>query len=220
VIIVTRDREGRHESARIRVEPRAYGTQEVTLPDIPQAHPSRTDLQRDSRERVLLGKAFNRKDSERQFTLPLGKAADPFPPGKSFGVDRIFNGKAAPQPHTGTDYPVPPGAPVLAVADGTVLLARDLFYPGNAVIVDHGDGLVTLAFHLSEIAVEEGQVVKKGQRVGAVGATGRATGPHLFFGARWHNARIDPKFLFQDPARIPEIHDSAERPTSRKRARD
>jgi hypothetical protein len=209
VVVVRRDREGRHESMSITVEPRNYGTQDVTLPDIPQAHPSAADVRRDARERVLLGKVFNRRESERQFALPLGKAADPFPPGKSFGVDRIFNGKPAPQAHTGTDYPVPPGSPVLAVADGTVLLARDLFYPGNAVFIDHGDGLVSMYFHLSEIAAREGDAVKKGDRIGAVGSTGRATGPHLFFGVRWHNARIDPKFLLQDPARIPDIGDVA-----------
>ena len=126
-VVVGRDRNGTRETARLTVEPRAYGTQEVTLPDIPQAHPSANDLRRDARERVLIGRVFKRREGERLFTLPLGKAADPFPPGKSFGVDRVFNGKPAAQAHTGTDYPTPPGSPVLAVADGTVLLARDLF---------------------------------------------------------------------------------------------
>jgi murein DD-endopeptidase MepM/ murein hydrolase activator NlpD len=95
--------------------------------------------------------------------------------------------------------------PVLAVADGTVILAHDLFYPGNAVFIDHGDGLISMYFHLSDINVQTGQDVRKGDRVARVGTTGRSTGPHLFFGVRWHNARIDPRFVLGDPAKIPAI---------------
>jgi len=205
VITVVRQGQGRSETARITVEPRNYGTQEIELPDIAQAHPSPADLQRNARERVLLAKAFNRKEGPARFTLPLGKPANPLPEGKSFGVDRVFNGKPAPQPHTGTDYPVPASSPVLAVADGTVALAQDLFYPGNAVFIDHGDGLISMYFHLSDINVQTGQEVRKGDRVGQVGTTGRSTGPHLFFGIRWHNARIDPRFVLGDPAKVPAI---------------
>jgi hypothetical protein len=205
VVTVVRRGKSRSESARIAVEPRAYGTQSVELPDIPQANPSAADLKRNERERILLAKLFGRKESEPRFELPLGKPANPLPAGKSFGVDRVFNGKPAVQPHMGSDYAVPAGAPVLAAADGTVVLAQDLFYPGNAVFVDHGDGLITMYFHLSDIDVQSGQEVQKGDRLGKVGTTGRSTGPHLFFGVRWHNARIDPRFLLEDPALIPAL---------------
>jgi murein DD-endopeptidase MepM/ murein hydrolase activator NlpD len=205
LITVVREGQGHRDRARIAVEPRAYGTQEIELPDIPQANPSPADLQRNARERVLLSKVFNRKEGPPRFSVPLGKPANPLPEGKSFGVDRVFNGKPAEQPHMGTDYPVPASAPVLAAADGTVVLAQDLFYPGNAVFIDHGDGLVTMYFHLSEINVQPGQEVRQGDRVGRVGTTGRSTGPHLFFAVRWHNARIDPRFVLEDPARIPAI---------------
>jgi murein DD-endopeptidase MepM/ murein hydrolase activator NlpD len=205
VITVARQGQGKSESARIAIEPRSYGTQEIELPDIAQANPSPDDLQRNARERILLAKVFKRKEGSPRFTLPLGKPANPLPEGKSFGVDRIFNGKPAAQPHMGSDYPVPASAPVLAVADGTVVLAQDLFYPGNAVFVDHGDGLVSMYFHLSDINVQTGQEVRKGDRVGKVGTTGRSTGPHLFFGVRWHDARIDPRFVLEDPAKIPAL---------------
>jgi murein DD-endopeptidase MepM/ murein hydrolase activator NlpD len=205
LVTVGRQRAGRAETARIAVGPRAYGTQEITLPDIPQANPSPSDLRRDAHERTLLAKVFHRRESSPRFALPLGPPARPLPDGKSFGVDRVFNGKPAPQPHTGTDYPVPAGSPVLAVADGTVTLAQDLFYPGNAVFIDHGDGLLSMYFHLADMKVTSGQEVRKGDRVGSVGTTGRSTGPHLFFGIRWHNARIDPKYVLGDPARIPDI---------------
>ena len=205
VIHLARQGQGRMETARITVEPRNYGTQEIELPDIAQANPSPADLKRNARERTLLAKVFKRREGPSRFTLPLGKPANPLPEGKSFGVDRIFNGKPAAQPHTGTDYPVPASAPVVAVADGTVVLAQDLFYPGNAVFIDHGDGLVSMYFHLSAIDVQTGREIRKGDRIGQVGTTGRSTGPHLFFGIRWHNARIDPRFVLEDPAKIPAL---------------
>jgi murein DD-endopeptidase MepM/ murein hydrolase activator NlpD len=202
---VARSVAGKIKTARITIEAFDYGTEEITLPDIPQANPSPADLKRDARERVLLGKVFNRKEGPAKFTLPLGRPAQPLPPGKAFGVNRVFNGKPASQRHNGIDYPTPVGSPVLAVADGTVVLADDLFYEGNAVFIDHGDGLISMYFHLSDIAVKAGQEVKKGHSLGRVGSTGRATGPHLFFGIRWHNARIDPKFVLEDPGKIPTL---------------
>jgi hypothetical protein len=197
---------GHREFARISVEPYEYGTEEIDLPDIPQAHPSPGDLKRDSRGQVLLSKVWKRKEGLAEFTLPLGAPARPLPAGKSFGVKRVFNGKPASQPHTGSDYATPVGTPVLAVANGTVVVAEDLFFEGNAVFIDHGDGLVSMCFHLSEIKVQAGQEVKKGQTLGRVGSTGRATGPHLFFGVRWHNARINPQFLLEDPGKIPAVN--------------
>jgi len=205
IITAERQSKGRRETARIRVGPRAYGTQEIELPDIPQANPTPADLRRNERERVLLARVFKRPEGPAKFALPLGKPANPLPEGKSFGVDRIFNGKRATQPHTGSDYPLPASTPVLAAADGTVVLAQELFYPGNAVFIDHGDGLISMYFHLSDINVQAGQQVSKGDRVGQVGTTGRSTGPHLFFGIRWHNSRIDPRFVLEDPARIPAL---------------
>jgi murein DD-endopeptidase MepM/ murein hydrolase activator NlpD len=193
-------------SGRITVEAFDYGTEEVTLPDIPQANPSPEDLKRVERDRAQMAKLLNRKDAPPRFTLPLGPPARPMPGGKAFGVNRVFNGKPAPQRHTGADYAVPVGSPVLAVADGTVVIAEDLFYEGNAVFIDHGNGLISEYFHLADIRVEPAQEVKKGQTLGTIGSTGRATGPHLFFGIRWHNARIDPKFVLEDPGRIPSVN--------------
>jgi murein DD-endopeptidase MepM/ murein hydrolase activator NlpD len=91
------------------------------------------------------------------------------------------------------------------VADGTVVIAEDLFFTGKAVFIDHGDGLVSMYFHFSELKVQAGQDVKKGETLGLVGSTGRATGPHLHLGVRWHGARIDPQILLDDPAKIPAI---------------
>jgi murein DD-endopeptidase MepM/ murein hydrolase activator NlpD len=193
------------ERARIRVEAYTYGSENLDLGDIPQANPSAEDLKRNAREQGLVARIWRRKEVPARFTLPLGPPANPLPPPKTFGWNRSFNGKPATQPHMGADYALTTGTPIVAVADGTVVLAEDLFYPGNAVFIDHGNGLVTMYFHLSELAVASGQEVTKGQKIGLAGATGRATGPHLFFGVRWHKARIDPQPLLGDPAKIPAI---------------
>lgn len=204
-ITITRVGGGRVHRGHIQVEAFDYGTEEITLPDIPQAHPSAADLRRDARDRAELGRMFHSKEGPARFTLPLGPPAHPLPAGKSFGVKRVFDRKPAEQPHMGIDYPTPVGRPVLAMAAGTVRLARDMFYEGNAVFIDHGGGLISMYFHLADIDVKAGQTVAKGHRIGRVGSTGRATGPHLFFGIRWHDARIDPKYLLEEPERIPAV---------------
>ena len=205
VVTVARRGPSTRDSARITVGKSPYGTEEIELGDIPQANPSPEDKRRNAAEQGRLGRIFARRESEARFTLPLGPPAHPLPPGKTFGWTRIFDGVLAPQPHMGADYALTEGTPVQAAADGTVVLAEELFYPGNAVILDHGDGLFTMYFHLSEIRAEREQEVKRGERIGTVGTTGRATGPHLFFVARWHGARVDPKYLFEDPAKIPSV---------------
>ena len=202
LIKITRWGHGPGESAHISVKPYLYETQEIDLGDIPQANPAPKDRKRDAHEQALLNKVWKRKEGPAKFTLPLAAPASPLPEGKAFGAKRVFNGKSAAQPHTGADYATLADTPVLAVADGTVVVAEDLFFPGNAVFIDHGDGLISMSFHLSEIKVQAGQQVKKGDTVGLVGTTGRSTGPHLFFGVRWHGARINPQFLLEDPAKI------------------
>jgi murein DD-endopeptidase MepM/ murein hydrolase activator NlpD len=204
-ILISRSSGGQNHLGHILVEAIDYGTEDITLPDIPQAHPSVSDLRRDARDRARLTRIFVRKEGPAKFTLPLAPPARPLPPGKSFGVKRVYNGKPAPQPHTGVDYPVPLGNPVLAVADGTVVIAEDMFFEGNAVFIDHGDGLISMYFHLSDLNVTPGLEVQKGHVLGRVGSTGRATGPHLFFGIRWHNARIDPRFVLEPPGDIPSV---------------
>jgi biotin carboxyl carrier protein len=205
LIKITRSGNGRSESARISVEPFEYATQEIDLGDIPQAKPSPEDLRRAGREESVVAKVWTRKEGPARFALPLEAPARPLPEGRDFGSKRIFNGTPAGQPHMGADYSISQGTHVRAAADGTVALAENQFYSGNAVYIDHGNGLISMYFHLSEIKVKAGQEVKKGDTVGLVGTTGRSTGAHLFFGARWHNARINPQFLLEDPAKIPAV---------------
>ncbi|MCY3927496.1 MAG: M23 family metallopeptidase [Acidobacteria bacterium] len=116
------------------------------------------------------------------------------PAGGRFGAKRIINGEPR-SPHTGADYAVPRGTPVLAVGDAVVALTGEFFFSGNAVFLDHGNGLISMYFHLHEVFVKQGEEVTRGSRLGSVGSTGRSTGPHLHFGIRWQGARVDPALL-------------------------
>jgi murein DD-endopeptidase MepM/ murein hydrolase activator NlpD len=113
-----------------------------------------------------------------------------------FGSERIFNGKTS-SPHLGLDFRVPSGTPVAAMNEGTVLLARPLYFEGNFVVIDHGQGLLTLYLHLSDFKVKEGDHVQRGQVIGLSGGTGRATGPHLHVAVRWQGTYLDPARLMQ-----------------------
>jgi murein DD-endopeptidase MepM/ murein hydrolase activator NlpD len=112
----------------------------------------------------------------------------------SFGMTRIFNEELSSE-HRGTDFPIKEGSPVMASNSGTVVLAHELFYEGNCVVLDHGQHFFTIYMHLSKIQVREGQKVRKGQRLGLSGATGRVTGPHLHMGVRWEGSYLDPTKL-------------------------
>lgn len=112
-----------------------------------------------------------------------------------FGNQRIFNGTPK-SPHSGTDIAAPEGTPVKASGSGKVILSgKDYFYTGNMVIIDHGQGLQTIYAHLKEAKVKEGDMVKQGDIIGLVGKTGRATGPHLHWGASLNNVRFRPHSL-------------------------
>jgi murein DD-endopeptidase MepM/ murein hydrolase activator NlpD len=138
----------------------------------------------------------------RRFSLPLGAPLDPLPEAGHFGHRRVINGEPR-SPHGGADFAAPQGTPVRVAADGKVVMVANHFFGGNAVFVDHGDGLVSQYFHLSRIDVHEGQELARGATLGAVGSTGRATGPHLHFGTRWRGARVDPSLLLVAPSALP-----------------
>jgi murein DD-endopeptidase MepM/ murein hydrolase activator NlpD len=165
------------------------------------------DRARAAREREATLKAV-KGDAEAhpRFSLPLGAPA----PGagtkdrSDFCEKRLYNGRIR-SVHTGLDYLIGKGTQASAPADGTVTLAADQFYSGKSVMVDHGGGLVTMVFHLDTLAVEPGDQVKRGDALGTIGETGRTTGPHLHFGARWHGERIDAAALLGDVSRLPGI---------------
>jgi len=115
-------------------------------------------------------------------------------PGTGFGARRVINGQPR-APHGGIDYSAPKGTPVVAANTGRVALVAEFFFPGRLVVLDHGLGLYTLYFHLDTVLASEGERIERGQALGTVGASGRATGPHLHFGAQVGAARVDPAAL-------------------------
>ena len=138
-----------------------------------------------------LGRVTPDREWNGNFAAPVNA-----PTSDVFGSRRIFNGVAQ-REHQGLDYRVSTGTPVAAMNDGTILLARFLYFEGNCVVIDHGQGLLTLYFHLSEIRVKEGDPVKRGEEIGLSGGTGRATGPHLHVAVRWQATYLDPARLMQ-----------------------
>jgi murein DD-endopeptidase MepM/ murein hydrolase activator NlpD len=113
-----------------------------------------------------------------------------------FGTQRKFNGKVL-STHQGLDFAVPTGTPISALNAGTVILAKPLYFEGNCVVLDHGQGLLTLYLHLSDFKVKEGDQVERGQVLGLSGGTGRATGPHLHVAVRWQGVYLDPAALLK-----------------------
>jgi murein DD-endopeptidase MepM/ murein hydrolase activator NlpD len=126
------------------------------------------------------------------FQVPVRGATD----GRNFGHRRVFNGQPR-APHSGADVRASTGTPIYAANRGRVVLAKDLFYSGNAVFIDHGFGIYSTYLHLSEVKVVPGVLVERGQLLGLAGATGRVTGPHLHWGVRILDARVNPFSLVE-----------------------
>jgi murein DD-endopeptidase MepM/ murein hydrolase activator NlpD len=153
--------------------------------------PSPEQIKRADEERQKLRDIFDRVTPERlwdgKFRIPL----DGVTSGSNFGRRRILNGNPG-SPHGGADLPGTTGTPVHAAQRGRVVLAEDLFFAGNTVVVDHGLGIYTFYGHLSEIDVKVGDALQTGAVLGKVGATGRVTGPHLHWGLTVERARVNP----------------------------
>jgi len=166
---------------------------------VPKQFTEPTPEQREQirQEQVLKQEVFSRIDPQREWSgafLPPVRASIT----DVFGTARVFNG-ATESLHTGLDYGVPSDTPVVALNNGTVLLARPLFFEGNCVVLNHGQGLLSLYMHLSKMEVKEGDHVLRGQEIALSGGTGRATGPHLHVAVRWEGIYLNPATLLSLP---------------------
>ena len=156
---------------------------------------SEENLARVGRDRKIIDAALNDWRDAPLDDVSLSAPVDG-PRSSSFGLRRFFNNEPR-SPHSGMDIAVPTGEAVLAPREGIVTATGDFYFNGNTVILDHGQGFVTLYCHLSEIGVEKGQLIGAGDTLGAVGATGRVTGPHLHFGTYLNGTAVDPALLLE-----------------------
>jgi len=170
---------------------KSYPVQRLTLADDKMVNPPPAELERIDREMALM---------KAQYDLYTPLTASPFPlavpaagrVSSNFGLRRILNGEPR-SPHAGLDIAAKLGDPVTAPAPGHISLTGSFYFNGNTIFVDHGGGLVSMVCHLSAIDVHDGDTVTRGQRIGRVGATGRATGPHLHWSVSLNGERVDPK---------------------------
>jgi murein DD-endopeptidase MepM/ murein hydrolase activator NlpD len=188
-------------SLTFTVSAKRYEEQHLQVPPR-MVNPSPEDQRRIARDLKLGAEAyrtFQQADTvTTRFILPVeGRYSSPF------GLRRFFN-KEPRNPHSGIDLAAPTGTPIRAPASGRVIATGDLYYNGNTVFLDHGQGLVTMYCHLDSIAVKTGQVIEAGHTLGTVGATGRVTGPHLHWSVSLNDARVDP-LLFLAPETVAQL---------------
>ncbi len=180
----------RHTQIHFSVQDKKYPSQYITLKNKRMVNPNPLDLKRIKRERITLNKALStwteNSAVETDFILPAkGRLSSPF------GLRRFFN-KQPRNPHSGLDIAAGAGAPIISPSKGIVINTGDYFFNGNTVLIDHGQGLISGYFHMSKIAVKTGQAVNQGDILGAVGSTGRATGPHLHWNIYLNGAKVNP----------------------------
>ena len=176
----------------LAVKPRRFPTRTLTVnPDL--VNPPPQEMERIAREAQQLRQLWDAPGSPKAWDGPFVRPV-PDAANSSFGTRSVYNGEAR-SPHGGTDFLSPAGRPIKAPNAGRVVLAAPLYFTGGTVVIDHGLGVFSLFAHLSVIGVHDGQVVKTGEVIGEVGATGRVTGPHLHWAVRVGGARVDPLSL-------------------------
>ena len=187
---------GRSESVSIPVAPRDWPVENVNGVPPKTVNPPPEIAARIQREQARVTAARVRDDERADFALPFQWPVQGRISGR-FGNARVYNGQPG-AGHSGMDIAVPNGTPVKAPAGGVVTFAApDLYLTGGTLLLDHGHGVSSNFLHLSRIDVKVGDRVEPGQVIGAVGATGRATGPHLHWGMNWFDVRIDPLLVLE-----------------------
>ena len=184
----------RQTTYTLTVAPKTFRTRQLTV-DEAFVNPPASAEARIRQESELLAKVWAALSHDRLWQGPFVRPV-PHPANSAFGSRSVFNGQAR-NPHTGADFSSPAGTPVKAPNAGRVVLARDLYFSGQTVIIDHGLDVGSHLAHLSAIDVSEGAMVQAGEVIGKVGATGRVTGAHLHWSLRVGGARVDPLSLLR-----------------------
>ena len=183
-----------------QVTGKSYEEQHITIKDKRKVNPEKRDMVRITREKKQISTALRTWSARDEVSINFMKPVEG-PTSSPFGLRRFFNEQPR-NPHSGLDIAAPEGTPIRAPAAGIISDTGDFFFNGNTVFIDHGQGLVTMYCHMSEIDVKPDQTVVAGETIGKVGMTGRVTGPHLHWGVSLNNARIDPMIFL--PGENPE----------------
>jgi len=178
------------QTLSFQVSSKHYVEQRITVKNQQHVTPNAANLERIRRELAEQTRAYQQFSPRQPSNLLFDKPVNG-PLSSPFGLRRFFNGEER-NPHSGLDFAANRGTPIKAPAAGTVILTGDYFFNGKTVFVDHGQGLISMFCHLSEIGVKVGDELARGGVLGKVGATGRATGPHLHWNVSLNDARIDP----------------------------
>ncbi len=188
------------ETAQLAIAPTAYDIQRVDgLPQDTVTPSSPALLERIKREAALKAEAFASRIDSDAFKGGFAYPLDHFVVSGHFGNQRVLNGTPA-SPHMGFDMAAPTGTPIHAPQTGLVVLAEpDLFYEGGLILIDHGQGLISMYLHQSRLIARKGDTVSPGQVIGEVGAKGRATGPHLCWRLKWGDRHMDPSLMVGPP---------------------
>jgi murein DD-endopeptidase MepM/ murein hydrolase activator NlpD len=193
------DGRARAEAGTLTVAAARFPTTELTV-EPRYVDPDPADAARAAREAEEIAAVYAIVTPEPYWNEPFAAPIPGAENGRNFGHRRVFNGQPR-APHSGADLTAATGTPIRASNRGRVTLAKDLYYSGNAVFIDHGQGVHSTYLHLSRIDVAVGDIVEHGQVIGLAGATGRVTGPHLHWGVRVLDARVDPFSLLAVPTR-------------------
>ena len=200
VDVDVRERNGRHDRVEIEVTPRDWPVERIEGVPPETVVPPPDIAERIRREQARVVAARQRNDAREEFLETFVWPVEGRISGR-FGNQRVYvvRGKDVPKsPHSGMDIAVPQGTPVKAPAGGIVTFAdANLYLTGGTILIDHGHGVSSNFLHLSRVDVKVGDRVEQGQIIGAVGMTGRATGPHLHWGMNWFDVRLDPLLLME-----------------------
>mgnify|MGYP000095737663 CR=1 FL=1 len=181
------------ESILVPVTARAYRASRITVaPKFVQPPPEVS--KRIAEEQAVKKKAFSSSPMNERFWQGRFRAPAGVGQTSPFGTRRVYNGKTR-SIHQGLDFAAAPGTEILAANAGRVAIARDMYFEGGFVVLDHGEAIYTLYMHLSAFLVKEGSMVEKGQPIAKSGASGRVTGPHLHFGVQWQGSYLEPGTL-------------------------
>lgn len=194
--LLIRDPEGHEESLSLPIALRDYQIERVDGLPPKTVTPDPEAAERIRQEGAMVANARARRDERTDFDDGFAWPAEGRISGV-YGSQRVLNGEPR-RPHFGLDIAAPTGSPVYAPADGIITMAHpDMYFSGGTIILDHGQGLSSSFLHLSKILVEAGTAVKKGDLIAEIGATGRASGPHLDWRMNWLDRRVDPQLLVQ-----------------------